>query len=108
MHIDIFAKISFLSALFIFIMRGSVVAELFERNSPVEIDIDGDGRLDTVQPRTFSQNPKKGLKEEWIEFTFTLTGGRKVNPIRYKYGNEDGRYYSYSLYSQGDMNHDGI
>ncbi len=92
------------------------VKRAFSELQPNKIDVDGDGRADTIQPRVYAvvQNCGKGkhLKftdiKHWIEFDLTLARGRKIPSIfKYEYGTSESTYWVYALISAGDINRDG-
>jgi hypothetical protein len=83
---------------------------------PIKIDVDGDGRPDTIQPRTYAVVEKcgKGMQikfadiKHWIEFDLTLARGRKIPSIfKYEYGTSEVTYWVYALVTPGDINGDG-
>ena len=92
------------------------VKRAFSELKPIKIDVDGDGRADTIQPRVYAivENCGKGrhLKfteiKHWIEFDLTLARGRTIPSIfKYKYGTSESTYWVYALISAGDINGDG-
>ncbi len=90
----------------------------FENVNQIKIDVDGDGKLDTIQPRTYQITVKQNSKtkrlrkrdiQNWITFDLITTKGRKINSFfKYKYGTAvyGGSYWVYSLVSAGDINQD--
>jgi hypothetical protein len=68
----------------------------FENLDEIKIDVDGDGNLDTIQPRTFQTtvwrmtDGKKTGKEvtrNWITFDLITSKGSKINSFfKYNYG----------------------
>jgi hypothetical protein len=92
------------------------VKRSFSELQPIKIDVDGDGRADTIQPRTYAvvENCGKGthLKftdiKHWIAFDLTLARGRKIPSIfKYAYGDSESTYWVYAMVSAGDVNRDG-
>jgi len=92
------------------------VKRSFSELQPIKIDVDGDGKADTIQPRAYAavENCGKGrhLKftdiKHWIEFDLTLARGRKIPSIfKYNYGTSEVTYWVYALISGGDLNGDG-
>jgi len=91
----------------------------FENLSQIKIDIDRDGKLDTIQPRTYQITVKRNLKrkrlmkrdiQNWITFDLITTKGRRINSFfKYKYGTAEqgGSYWVYALVSADDINSDG-
>ena len=92
------------------------VKRSFSELQPIKIDVDGDGRADTIQPRAYAVVEKCGkgrhLKftdiKHWIEFDLMLARGRKIPSFfKYNYGTSESTYWVYALISTGDVNKDG-
>ena len=87
----------------------------FDELMPISIDVDGDGKADTITPRTYQINTKKGSKEardiqNWIAFDLVTSRGQTVKSFfKYNYGTAEqgGSYWVYALKSAGDINRDG-
>jgi predicted dithiol-disulfide oxidoreductase (DUF899 family) len=90
----------------------------FENLSQIKIDVDGDGKPDTIQPRTYqitikrSSNLKLVRKRDiqnWIAFDLMTTKGRRINSFfKYNYGTAEqgGSYWVYALIPTSDINRD--
>lgn len=125
--ITLLMKPSFLAVVcFVFLMNASVLAQSisdadtrpFENLSRIKIDLDGDGKPDTVQPRTYrvvkKQNPKsrrttKQDIQNWIAFDLSTVKGLRINSFfKYNYGTTEqgGSYWVYSMVSAGDIDGD--
>jgi hypothetical protein len=89
----------------------------FTDMTPIQLDVDGDEVLDTIQPRTFSARPtgtrrratrRPGTIQRWIAFDLNITNGRKMKSFfRHWYGTDIAEYWVYELVMGGDLNHDG-
>ncbi|MEJ7847944.1 MAG: hypothetical protein WKF92_07660 [Pyrinomonadaceae bacterium] len=90
----------------------------FDSLASIRIDIDGDGKLDTIHPRTYRINKKQSKDRnltkkdirKWITFDLVTTRGRRINNFfKYNYGTAEqgGSYWVYALISAGDVNKDG-
>jgi len=87
----------------------------FDDLKPIEIDVDGDGKADTIMPRTYQIKPP-GVKkakpsdvQNWIAFDLMTSKGRQIKTFfKYKYGTAEtgGSYWVYALKSAGDFNND--
>ncbi|MDQ3713117.1 MAG: hypothetical protein M3388_12980 [Acidobacteriota bacterium] len=85
----------------------------------IEIDLDGDGKTDTIQPRTYQRSIKQISKkmhlrkshiQNWITFDLITAKGKRINSFfKYNYGTDEqgGSYWVYALISAGDINRDG-
>jgi hypothetical protein len=88
----------------------------FDELGQVKIDVDGDGKLDTIQPRTFQvisrrvkgKRIRKRFIQNWITFDLTTSRGRRTKSFfKYNYGDGEASYWVYVLKSAGDVNKDG-
>lgn len=91
----------------------------FDNFTAIKIDVDGDGKLDTIKPRIYQVNTKPQVKgkrlrkrdiQNWIVFDLTTSKGRNIKSFfKYKYGTAEqgGSYWMYALKSVGDVNGDG-
>lgn len=91
----------------------------FTELGQIKIDVDGDGKLDTIQPRTYQISLKPRVKgkrlrkrdiQNWITFDLTTSKGRVIKSFfKYNYGTAEqgGSYWVYALISEGDFNKDG-
>jgi len=82
----------------------------FEELAPISVDLDKDGKLDTIQPRTYSSKPGDGQARTnlWIAFDLRLATGKTLRDIfRYRYGDNRGEFWIWALKPTGDMNRDG-
>ena len=92
------------------------VKRSFDDLKPIKIDVDGDGRTDTIQPRVYVVVPecakgkhlRPGDIQHWIAFDLTLATGRRIPSFfKYQYGTDQADYWVYALVSAGDINADG-
>lgn len=91
----------------------------FNELDQIKIDVDGDGKPDTIQPRTYQISSKPRVKgkrlrkrdiQNWITFDLTTNTGRTIKSFfKYKYGTAEqgGSYWVYALKSANDINKDG-
>jgi hypothetical protein len=91
----------------------------FEDFTPIKIDVDGDGRLDTIKPRIYQIATKPGIKgkrlrkryiQNWITFDLITGKGHTIKSFfKYNYGTAEqgGSYWVYALKSAGNINNDG-
>ena len=89
----------------------------FDDLRKIEIDLDGDGKPDIIQPRTYQKTIKRTSKrlrksniQNWITFDLITSQGKRINSFfRYNYGTDEqgGSYWVYALISAGDINRDG-
>lgn len=88
----------------------------FDDRSPITLDVDGDGKPDTIAPRiytvkasrrtTANDNPK-ARESHWISFDLKTSNGRVLNSFfRYEYGTEEADYWVYAVVPC-DVNKDG-
>lgn len=69
---------------------------------PFKFDVDGDGRDDTISPRTYkvkADGKQKGVKQNhWITFDLKTSQGKTINSFfKFKYGNNLADYWVYAL-----------
>ena len=72
--------------------------------SPIEVDVDGDGKLDTITPRTYSIKASRDrfgrrIKElHWIALDLTTSKGAKFpSSFKFDYGTDLADYWVYAL-----------
>jgi hypothetical protein len=90
----------------------------FDNLAAIYIDIDGDGRPDRIQPRTYkTYHWRSGQRlaerniRRWITFDLTLKRGRAMRSFfTYNYGTGEvgGSYWVYALIPDKDRNGDGM
>jgi hypothetical protein len=88
----------------------------FKELAPIRIDLDGDGKRDTIQPRIYKttlrrakgKKPGKSDVRHWIAFDLSTSKGRRIPSFfKYNYGTDEAVYWVYALKSAGDVNRDG-
>ena len=93
------------------------VKRSFHELKPIKIDVDGDKRADTIQPRIYALVPEcaKGRPvkftdiQHWIAFDLIFATGRRIPSFfKYQYGTDEADYWVYAIISAGDINHDGM
>lgn len=92
-------------------------ARSFDDDSPIRIDVDRDGRTDTLQPRILrlrrrfipgARRYPGGDVERFIAFSLETASGRSIATLlQYRFGTENGGYRSYVLGPVGDADGDG-
>ena len=92
------------------------VKRSFAELEPIKIDVDGDRKADTIQPRVYALVPGcakgKPVKfsdiQHWIAFDLTLATGREIPSFfKYQFGTDESSYWVYAVTSAGDINVDG-
>ena len=79
----------------------------FNELASIQVDLDGDRRVDTIKPRTY-QTRRGRIQINWITFDIAYASGRKAKSIfSYKYGTDDVNYWVYALRPLRDLNKDG-
>jgi hypothetical protein len=88
----------------------------FDKLPAIYIDIDGDGKTETIRPRTYttpllggSSNQRRQVaRAHWIAFDLILANGQMHTAFfRYRYGDDQSDYWVWALKSAGDVNNDG-
>jgi hypothetical protein len=83
---------------------------------PIHLDLDGDGRPDTIQSRTFTRpHSSRASKQEdsprqthWITFDLHFaTGASLLSFFTYRYGDDRADYWVWALKAAGDLDRDG-
>jgi hypothetical protein len=65
----------------------------FDKRDPITIDVDGDGKLDTIIPRIY-----KVRRTHWITFDLKTSRGRVLKSFfKYEYGTDESAYWVYAL-----------
>ncbi len=85
----------------------------FDSLPRLSIDIDGDGKAESIRPRTYSvresrtTQSRKARTAHWIAFDLLPTSkGTRKTLFRYRYGDDRADYWVWALKSAGDMNAD--
>jgi hypothetical protein len=86
----------------------------FDDLRPILIDVDADGKADTILPHVFKSKAnrrgssgKTPKETNWIAFDLTTSKGRVLKSFfRYEYGDNLAEYWVYALVSC-DVNNDG-
>lgn len=79
----------------------------FSRRDSFALDVDGDGRADTVTTRIYAVKTNRRTsgktapqprETHWIAFDLKTGAGRVINPFfKYKYGTNEADYYVYAI-----------
>jgi hypothetical protein len=79
----------------------------FDDRTPFTLDVDGDGRPDTITPRTYAQKINRrrsgrlmpeAREIHWITFDMKTSRGRALKSFfKYDYGTDEGDYWVYAL-----------
>lgn len=79
----------------------------FDRREAFQIDVDQNGRLDTVTPRTYSTKLRRkdpgekraqSHEDHWIVFDLEYDSGKTIKSFfRYKYGSDWADYWVYAI-----------
>lgn len=77
----------------------------FDEREPVMLDVDGDGELDTITPRTYEVKITRKVSgktirgaNHWITFDLKTSKGRVINSFfKYKYGTDEADYWVYAF-----------
>src|SRR2546421_8295628 len=79
----------------------------FRDLSPIIVDVDGDGKPDTITPRTYAvrinRKPhgkarRKPREANWIAFDLKTSKGRVLRSFfKYQYGTDEADYWVYAL-----------
>src|SRR5947209_4785863 len=89
---------------------------LFDELSPIKIDLDGDGRPDTIQPRVYAvvtrfargKRLRRSVVQHWIAFDLIMAEGRRIRSFfKYQYGTDEAEYWVYALIPAGEIKGDG-
>jgi hypothetical protein len=88
----------------------------FGELAPIHVDVDGDGKTDAIQPRTYTlrasraeSRKQSGARQvHWITFDLKLASGtRRASFFTYRYGDDRADYWTWALKPAGDVNRDG-
>jgi hypothetical protein len=81
----------------------------FDELVPISVDLDKDGKNETIQPRTYSKpRDRQDYADVWIAFDLRRATGKTQKDIfRYLYGNEHSHSWIWALKPAGDVNRDG-
>lgn len=83
---------------------------------PIHLDIDGDGKMDTIQPRTSMRKgwvtngmaKRRRGTEHWIAFDLILASSpTRQTFFEYRYGDEWADYWVWAMIPAGDMDGNG-
>jgi hypothetical protein len=79
----------------------------FDDRNSFTLDIDGDGRPDTIRPRTYTlkanrkdarKHPPNAREMHWIAFDMKTSKGRVLKSFfRYDYGTDEAAYWVYAF-----------
>ena len=79
----------------------------FDDRHSFTLDVDGDGRPDTITPRTYTLKADRKVSRRvtpnqreihWIAFDMETSGGpRLLKPFRYAYGTDEANYWVYAF-----------
>lgn len=79
----------------------------FDDRSSVAIDLDGDGKPDTITPRTYTVKSNRKISDKakiklrethWISFSIKTSKGRVFNSFfKYNYGTDESNYWVYAF-----------
>ena len=88
----------------------------FDDLRPIIVDVDGDGKPDTITPRTYAvrinrkskgKSRRKPREVHWITFDLKTSKGRVLRSFfKYDYGTDEADYWVYALVPC-DFNKDG-
>jgi hypothetical protein len=78
----------------------------YDELTPVSLDVDGDGKLDRIIPRTYvgpptrmRHGPERTREKEshWIAFDLVTANKPRITFFRYNYGSDYADYWIYAL-----------
>lgn len=74
----------------------------FVNGDVLKLDVDGDGRADTISARVYKTKAKKAgsavRENHWIAFDLQISGGKTIKSIfEYRYGDNRADYWVYAL-----------